>query len=744
MYPCLAMALTSVGAGSLVGERLGKYHLLALIAIGGTAEIYLARIAGEAGFEKYVVVKCLLDHLADDADFVRMFLDEARLCAQLDHSNIVQTLELGQHEGRYYMVMEHLAGISLAQLARKTHERLPEGVIPARIVLGLAAQTCAGLHYAHQRTGTDGSPLNVVHRDVSPQNLVVTFEGMLKIVDFGIAKADLRQTHTRSGTIKGKFAYMSPEQCLAEPVDRRTDVFALGTVVHELLTARRLFKRVNTYETYQAILKGNPPPPSRFNQSVDEELDRVVLRALAYHREDRHDTAEAFGEEMLSWLHSRSQSVSATDVARYVETVCGVEIEQHAAHMRELISGGRHGASQTMLWDSMGEGSESESVSLGASPLTSDGGLGLDDMAGTDYDEPSEDEDEPRIAPHMSQREHEDDFGADTQIELDPMERVAELEAAAAAAAAFRAEGPVGRGERAVRSAPGSAPSLGDPVPRVARGFGPAEAGEPGAGGGLAPGRAGAEALAPDGRRVAVGPGTEDATAGDGRTAGGSGDGLESGRGAGEAGIAGASGGGVGSGEPGGSIGGPGWPPDMAHFPPAALRPHASNSVGAGSPAVGLSPADRRGHNDLTVPEMLPGQAHVHDHLTSPESAMPGPGGAAGSSGSNPLAVYDTPPPPRGQAPMWGDDRSDGLHQGGVPSPPPHPPHAPDHASRPLPHERPTLLRPPPARAMQFRGPSPVPRPDLERPPLWLLAAAFLISAGLGLGLTILIGSLIA
>src|SRR6187401_3130084 len=131
---------SSVQAGSLVGERLGKYDILALLAIGGTAEIYLARIAGEAGFEKYVVVKCLLDHLADDAEFVRMFLDEARLGAQLDHSNIVQTLELGQHQNRFYMVMEHLAGMSLAQLGRKTHERRPGGLIPIDIVIGLAAQ----------------------------------------------------------------------------------------------------------------------------------------------------------------------------------------------------------------------------------------------------------------------------------------------------------------------------------------------------------------------------------------------------------------------------------------------------------------------------------------------------------------------------------------------------------------------------------------------------------------------------
>jgi eukaryotic-like serine/threonine-protein kinase len=365
------MPASSVQAGSLVGERLGKYDILALLAIGGTAEIYLARIAGEAGFEKYVVVKCLLDHLADDADFVRMFLDEARLGAQLDHSNIVQTLELGQHNGRYYMVMEHLAGMSLAQLARKTHERVPSGVIPVEIVLGLASQACSGLHYAHQRTGNDGKQLNVVHRDVSPQNLVVTFEGVLKIVDFGIAKADQRQTHTKSGTIKGKFAYMSPEQCLAEPIDRRTDVFALGTVVHELLTARRLFKRTNTYETYQAILKGNVPPPSRYNREVDADLDKVILKALAYQKEERYPNAEALGEAMLGWLHRRGKSMSGSDVSRYVEKVCAQEVEEHAEHMRELISGRQHTRTDLLRWDQDEAEASEESLSLAGAPLSS-------------------------------------------------------------------------------------------------------------------------------------------------------------------------------------------------------------------------------------------------------------------------------------------------------------------------------------------------------------------------------------
>jgi serine/threonine-protein kinase len=344
--------MSSVQSGALVGQMLGKYELLALLAIGGTAEIYLARIGGEAGFEKYVVVKSLLDHLADEPEYVKMFLDEARLGAQLDHSNIVQTLELGEQNGRYYMVMEYLAGMSLAQLARRTQERVSGGYMPVDLVLGLAAQTCAGLTYAHRKAHAGGKQLNLVHRDISPQNLVVSFDGVLKIVDFGIAKADMRDTHTRSGTIKGKFAYMSPEQCLAKHVDHRTDIFALGVILHELLCARRLFKRATTYETYEAIIKGKVPRPSEVNQALDPALDDVVLKALQYNREDRYESAEAFGQTLLQTLHRRGVSISASDVANYYETHFEPELEQHHERMRELITGQRRRASDEALnWD---------------------------------------------------------------------------------------------------------------------------------------------------------------------------------------------------------------------------------------------------------------------------------------------------------------------------------------------------------------------------------------------------------
>ena len=350
-------------SGELIGQKLGKYEILALIAVGGTAEIYLARITGASGFEKYLVVKCLLDHLADDQEFVRMFLDEARIGAQLDHSNIVQTLELGEQNGRYFLVIEYLAGMSVAQMARKTQERnVNGGLIDTDLVLGLASQTCSGLHYAHSKA-VQGKTLNLVHRDISPQNLVVTYEGILKIVDFGIAKSDIREAQTRTGTIKGKFAYMSPEQCLAKKIDGRTDIFALGTLCHELLTGRRLFKRQTTYDTYQAIVNGNVPKPSELNPALDSNIDEVIMKALAYEPEDRYPNAQAFGEAILTLIHKRSGSAGAGEISRFFEQYFREDLEAHAAQMRAFITGKQKAGDGT--WDQDFGDDEAQGTRLG-------------------------------------------------------------------------------------------------------------------------------------------------------------------------------------------------------------------------------------------------------------------------------------------------------------------------------------------------------------------------------------------
>jgi serine/threonine-protein kinase len=336
---------------SLIGKRLGDCEILALLALGGTAEIYLARMAGAAGFEKYVVVKCLHGHLADNPDFTRMFLDEARMGAQLDHSNIAQTLGLGEYEGYYYLIMEFVVGLSLAQIARKAHAVLPGGLLPEAVVLSLACQACAGLDYAHHRCSADGQPLNLVHRDISPHNLILTFDGVLKIVDFGIAKADGRETQTKTGTIKGKFAYMSPEQALAKPVDQRTDIFALGTLLHELLTGQRLFKRVTSYHTYQAVVEAHIPNISSLNGKIDPAVDSLIGRALAAEPEGRYPTAQAFGDAIQSYLHAKSSLLGSSDIADFMETHFQSDHTQHNQRMRELIAG-QETATHAAAWDS--------------------------------------------------------------------------------------------------------------------------------------------------------------------------------------------------------------------------------------------------------------------------------------------------------------------------------------------------------------------------------------------------------
>ncbi|WP_428261418.1 protein kinase domain-containing protein [Haliangium sp.] len=424
------MSLASSNAGALIGQRMGKYELVALLALGGTAEIYLARIGGVAGFEKYVVVKCLHDHLADDSEFVRMFLDEARLAAQLDHSNIVQTIELGEEQGRYYIVMEYLAGMSLSLVARRAAERVPGARLPVEQTLCMAAQACAGLHYAHQRHDPSGIRLNIVHRDVSPQNLVVSFEGIVKLVDFGIAKAELRDTQTRSGTIKGKFAYMSPEQCTAGHIDHRTDVFAMGVVVHELMTGRRLFKRASTYDTYRAIVEEQVPTPSQVNHELDPGLDEVVMKALAHDREQRYPSAEAFGEALTAALHRRGKAVSAGLVAGFFEHYFAKEITEHGERMRALIAGRKTVIDEQ--WDepesdSAGDASDHpdgdvSTVDLAMGHHGATTSLGLDDN--NDSYDPGDDNDEA------------------TRIELNPL--IEEELAAARAAAAANEHAPSG------------------------------------------------------------------------------------------------------------------------------------------------------------------------------------------------------------------------------------------------------------------------------------------------------------
>jgi serine/threonine-protein kinase len=270
--------------------RLGRYELLGHLATGGMAEIHLARLAGEAGFEKVVVVKRLLPELVALSAYVVMFLDEGKLVARLDHPNICEVHELGRDGAEYYLAMPYLDGVSVQELISQPRD--PDRIAELRIAAGVIAQACAGLHHAHELRDADGGPAGLVHRDVSPSNLFVTSSGAVKVLDFGVAKVR-GASETEAGTIKGKQQYMAPEQLLGEALDRRCDVFALGIVLFELATHQRLFKRASDYLSARATLEEPIPRADAIDPAVPVELAEVIAKALSRDRAGRYaDAAE--------------------------------------------------------------------------------------------------------------------------------------------------------------------------------------------------------------------------------------------------------------------------------------------------------------------------------------------------------------------------------------------------------------------------------------------------------------------
>jgi eukaryotic-like serine/threonine-protein kinase len=278
--------------------RIGRYEIAAPLTAGGMAEILLGRLIGPRGFERPVVIKRILPHLARSSAFVAMFLDEARIVARIQHPNVVSVLELGQSGGELFLVLEYLDGESVGSLARRL--ALDGASLPPLLAAYIVAEACAGLHAAHEFVAEDGAPQEIVHRDVSPQNLFVTYQGRVVVLDFGIAKAKDRLARTETGALKGKLEYMSPEQCLGDPLDRRTDVFALGAVLYELTTGTRLFRRKGQLATMDAITREPVLSPSRLVESYPPSLERICMRALERQREDRYGTAGEMRRDLLA------------------------------------------------------------------------------------------------------------------------------------------------------------------------------------------------------------------------------------------------------------------------------------------------------------------------------------------------------------------------------------------------------------------------------------------------------------
>jgi serine/threonine protein kinase/ABC-type branched-subunit amino acid transport system substrate-binding protein len=314
-------AVDDTAPRSLGGLRqFGKYVLVQKLAEGGMAEIFLAKQIGVEGFERNVVIKRMLSHLSSQPEFVDMFLDEARLAARLTHPNIIPIYDLGQAEGSFYICMEYLPGEDLAWIlrhARNTNRQLPIGV-----AVRILADAARGLHYAHEFAGDDGRPMNVVHRDVSPGNIFVGYAGEVKVLDFGIAKAESRVTSTNIGTIKGKALYMSPEQSLAEPIDRRADVFSLGVTLYEALTVSRPFARDSAAAVVDAVVRGEFDPPRKRRPELPADLERVVLRAMARKPEERFATCAQMADELEHAFDSTTPTGTGA-VGRFLRDLAG-------------------------------------------------------------------------------------------------------------------------------------------------------------------------------------------------------------------------------------------------------------------------------------------------------------------------------------------------------------------------------------------------------------------------------------
>jgi serine/threonine-protein kinase len=309
---------------SLAGETFGKYRLIGIISTGGMGELYLALQAGLEGFTRVVALKRMLPHLESSEDFVRMFLDEARLAARLDHQNIIRIYELGEFGGRYFTAMEYLPGEDLAKVLEAISEQKAE--VPSDIAATLMQAAADGLHFAHELTDAEGTSLKLVHRDVSPQNIVVTYYGGVKVVDFGIAKAADNLSATRAGTFKGKLGYVSPEQLNdAGSIDRRSDIFCLGIIMWELLAGRRLFARKNEMDTIMAIREGKVPPLEEIRPDIDPMLPPIVMKALAQDPNERHQTAEQLRVDLESYLSSRPWRPTTRELADWLEKVFGSE-----------------------------------------------------------------------------------------------------------------------------------------------------------------------------------------------------------------------------------------------------------------------------------------------------------------------------------------------------------------------------------------------------------------------------------
>ncbi|MDX2052448.1 MAG: protein kinase [Polyangiaceae bacterium] len=315
-------------AGYTVVEKLGH---------GGMSEVYLAVAAGPGGARQLLAIKKLIHHMNDEPEIVKMFLDEVRLAAQLTHPHVVQTYTAGSFNGQPYLAMEYLRGQPLNRIVRRASQQ-GSPLMPCALVARLVADALSGLHYAHAAKGLDGQPLGLIHRDVSPQNIFVTYDGVVKLLDFGIAKATTQESRTQTGLVKGKFGYISPEQAVGEHVDHRADIWSMGVVLWECLAMRRLFKGSTDAATLQRSLTLEVPSPSYFRAEIPEALSAIALKALERNIAKRYQSASEMQEELEDWLAGQTRTSSRLALSHWLSTLFADFMDDENTRIRRLLT----------------------------------------------------------------------------------------------------------------------------------------------------------------------------------------------------------------------------------------------------------------------------------------------------------------------------------------------------------------------------------------------------------------------
>src|ERR1700753_2089036 len=295
-----------------------RYRVIKRLEAGGMAEVYLGESSSVEGFRKRVAIKRVLPHLAQNDNFIQMFLDEARLSARLSHANIVSVFDISARDDTYFLIMEFVDGANLKKILDCLHKRAQRFPLPQAIYV--CAEACRGLSYAHELHDENGRALGIVHRDISPPNIMLTKRGEVKVADFGLAKAGTQLSQTDPGVVKGKFSYLSPEAALGRPVDARSDIFSLGIVLWEMLAGRRLFLGETDYATVKLVQQANIPRLSSLNSHVDDGFDEILNKALTREPEDRYQSAREFSDALTGYLFTRQLKVTNYDIANLVTT----------------------------------------------------------------------------------------------------------------------------------------------------------------------------------------------------------------------------------------------------------------------------------------------------------------------------------------------------------------------------------------------------------------------------------------